>query len=612
MFISSVPLLHSPVFQAALALPVLGIGLFRFGPSALGSLRAGVPNMYVLILMGAIVSFVYSIFQTFGYGLQTTHTTHFTHFYFETTAIIITLALVGKWLEHTAIQKTTSALDSLKQLQQVKAKKVHILSNGAEEIREIAAQLLKKGDNVLVNTGDRIPADGTVLSGEGMADESMISGESVPVSKSKGSPIIGGTVLIAGNVRLSVTASGTKTTLSQIIALVRDVQSDKPPIQQLADRVSAIFVPTILIIAFLTFLLNYIINSNSLTQSIMNAVAVLVVACPCAMGLAVPTALVTAVGRAARQGILIKGASTIEQLAGLNSVIFDKTGTLTDGNFTLAGCKTFGLFSEQEVLSIVHGLEKYSSHPIAISLQKALAEYPPYPFQRVNEEKGIGLFAHDSKQHTYRLGNYSIAQHLSNDAQHTLYLVIDEKLAAVLDLSSDKLKPDANLCVELLHKAGLKTVLLSGDRPERCQIVAQQLGIKDIHAAMLPSDKLNIIAQQSKQGLCAMVGDGINDAPALTKADVGISLGNATQVAVQSAKVVLLNNRLASIPTLLNLSRSTLYIIRQNLFWAFIYNALMIPLAATGRLNPMLASAAMALSSLLVILNSLRLKTKKI
>lgn len=598
------PFLHNPLLQTTLSLPVLLAGIYRFGPSAWGSLRGGVPNMYVLILMGAVVAFVYSLLQA---SISSAHSSAH-HFYFETTAVIITLALLGKWLEHIAIQKTTSAIDDLKQLQQVTAKKIVAnRDNNAETICEIPASKLRKNDLVQLNLGDRVPTDGVVWRGTGLADEAMISGESEPVFKQQGSPLIGGTIVHDGNFQMKVTATGKQTTLAQIITLVRDVQSDKPPIQRIADRVSSVFVPAILGVALLTFGINYMLWDITFRQSLINAVAVLVVACPCAMGLSVPTALVTAVGRAAKRGIVIKGADTIEILAGLKSVIFDKTGTLTTGKFALTGMKTFDGFDQNRAMSIVRGIEQHSTHPLAQSLQAALADYPPHLFQSVTEQKGVGMTAVDTQRHRYQLGNYSLAQHLSQEAHHTLYLLTDDRLVAALDMADD-LKPDAAKCVGELHAAGIQTLLLSGDRQEKCEQVGRQVGIGMVHAAQLPAGKLQVIEQQKTKGLCAMVGDGINDAPALAKADVGISLGGATQVAIQSAKVVLLNDQLTLLPYLLSLSKKTLQIIRQNLFWAFFYNVLMIPLAASGRLDPMMAAGAMALSSLLVVANSLRLR----
>lgn len=618
------PPLHNAFFQAILTLPVLLLGIAKFGKSAIGSLRGGVPNMYVLVLLGAIAAFIYSLYLA---GFTLLHTgTHTLHLYFETSAVIITLVILGNYLEHRAIAQTTSALGELAKWQQTTARRVVLQSNGIERIEEIAAHQLRLDDIVQINAGDRIPADAIVLNGSGIADESMMTGESLPVEKNIGNSTTGGTIWLDGSARLRITAIGEQTLLAHIIRSVKDAQSNKPPIQRLADRVSAVFVPAILIIALLTALVGHIGFALTWGQTLMNAVAVLVVACPCAMGLATPTALVVATGTAARNGILIKGSETVERMVGIKQTVFDKTGTLTTGHFKIGNIAPITPTeqasavlqasshldgtpaTDEKIRRIVYSLSQYSSHPIAQSLRRELSGLQAIPLQHICEEKGLGISAESVEGAiTYRLGSYRLAQHLTDRHDESLYLLANDQLIATLRLNDD-IKPEAAEAIAQLHKQGINSVLLSGDRQAVCQQVAQAVNIEQVFAEHLPHDKLLRLRELSQQCPTAMVGDGINDAPALAQAHVGISLGNATQVAIQSAQVILLRPDLRLLPFAFRLANQTMRVIRQNLFWAFAYNILMIPFAAIGIVNPMIAAAAMSLSSMLVVLNSLRLR----
>jgi len=557
------------------------------------------PNMDVLIFMGSTAAFIYSVIGTYsklGHDYQ----------FYETCATIITLVFLGNVLEKRAVTKTTSALKDLIKYQDVKAIKI----DEDQEI-EITAKELKAGDVLKVNAGNQIPVDGDILEGHGWVDESMITGESLPIEKNKYDAVIGGTLLTDGNIRMIATKIGSKSVLYQIIQLIKDAQGKKPPIQKFGDKVAAYFVPIVITISFFTFFITYFIAQLPLQQSLMNAIATLVVSCPCAMGLATPTAVMVGLGRAAKQGILIKGGSTIEELSELKQFVFDKTGTLTTGDFNIKAIQTFGI-EQSQVESIIAQLESYSNHPIARSIRKQLQEVKSYRiiFKEVNEIRGQGIFAVDTNGNSYSICNAKIGKKDYSD-RYDLTLTINEVVIAGIVLE-DQIKPYAKELIQYLKDKNIRPILLSGDRQSKCERTAQRLGIADVYWEKSPEEKLSILSQIKENGPTAMVGDGINDAPALTAADVGISLGDSTHIAIQSAKVVLLNNDLKSIEKLLKMGQHTLLTIKQNLFWAFAYNIVAIPLAAAGFLGPMLAALSMAFSDLIVIGNSIRLRFKKI
>jgi len=594
-------LFHSPYFQLLLTIPVFAIGVWHFGKSAFQSLKAGVPNMDVLIILGAAASFIYSLYGTLenlGSDYQ----------FYETTASIITLILLGNLLEHRSVRRTTSAIDDLIKLQKIKAKRINF-SGDAKTIEEVDASLIRKGDLLLVNTGDKFPVDGQIYWGQGSVDESMISGESLPVDKTIGEPVVGGTILAAGSIKIKATAIGKEMVLSRIIEMVKQAQQDKPRMQNLADKISVIFVPVVVGISLLTFVLSFWLAGIGFQPSLMHSIAVLVIACPCALGLAIPTAVVVGIGRVAKNGILIKGGSTIEEFANIKKIVFDKTGTLTTGNFKIKKLQTID-FSDEMARSVLVSLEKHSSHPIAKSIVKEFEKADLTEFANVAEMKGLGMEATDAQGNIYKVGSYNIVKDITTDDSHTVYLSVNNKLVVWLDVE-DEIKPEAMETVRLLKSQGITTVLLSGDRRDNCEKLAGELGIDEVYYEKSPEEKLKIIENFTKTGKTAMVGDGINDAPALAMANVGISLSNAMQIAIKSAQIVLLNGNLNLLPKAWSISRITLTTIKQNLFWAFFYNIIAIPIAAAGLLNPMIAAAAMAFSDVFVVVNSLRLKNKK-
>lgn len=591
--------LHNPYLQLALCLPVYMVGIGHFGRSAYFSIRSGVPNMDVLIALGSSAAFFYSLTGTLmnlGHDYQ----------FYETSASIISLIFLGNMLEHLSVKKTTTAIDELIKLQKVKAK-VITYSGNKEVIQETEASKIRTGDILLINSGDQIAADGEIIWGGGVIDESMVTGESLPVEKISGNQVVGGTLLSSGNIKVRTTAIGNQSVLGQIIELVKNAQQDKPQLQTLADKISVVFVPVVILLSILTFVINYFVFDIELKFSLLRCIAVLVIACPCALGLAIPTAVIVGIGRVAKQGILIKGASTMQKLCDVKNIVFDKTGTLTTGNFKISNSKTYGI-GEQEARSILLSLERYSTHPIAVSLVNELKDEPVIELLDIEERKGIGISAKDKNGNSYTAGSYREAQHLTNEDQHNVYLIQNNKLVATFD-TEDEIKPEALETIDFLKSNGFNTILLSGDKKVKCDALALKLKIDDVFAEKLPAEKLQVIDELERREGVAMVGDGINDAPALSKATVGISLSNATQIAIKSAQVVLLNGKLSLLKQAYLISKNTMTVIKQNLFWAFFYNVIAIPIAAVGLLNPMIAAASMALSDVIVVLNSLRLRT---
>lgn len=589
--------LHNPYVQLGLCLPVFLVGCAHFGKSAISSLKGGVPNMDVLIFIGSTAAFIYSLagtLQNLGEQYQ----------FYETCATIITLVLLGNLFEKRSVTQTTSAVKDLVKYQQAKANR---LING--EIETISAQEVRSGDILLVNTGDQVPVDGDILEGSASIDESMLTGESLPVEKQKYDSVIGGTIIQHGNIRIVATKVGAHSVLAQIIDLMKKAHAAKPPIQKLGDKVAAIFVPAVILIALITFILTYYAFNGGLQNSLMHAIAVLVISCPCAMGLATPTAVMVGLGRAAKNGVLIKGGDTIEAVADTKYVVFDKTGTLTTGNFALSDIKIAPDAGIETVRGIITSIEERSSHPIAKSLVAQLKSLQQQKIilKAVSEEKGLGMRAEDVEGNHYFLGGAKS----DNNSPYNVALYKNQKLLAEIAIQDD-IKPGAANLITKLKQMGITPVLLSGDKAARCNAVAQTLGITEIYPEKLPDEKLFIIDIIKQKGKTIMVGDGINDAPALTKADVGISMNDASHIAIQSARVILLNTDLHTLLTFLQVSKHTLLTIKQNLFWAFAYNIIAIPVAAFGFLNPMIGAFTMAFSDVVVIGNSLRLKVKKI
>ncbi len=601
LMMAGVHILQDPWVQFALCLPVYFVGFFHFGKTSLGAIRNGSTHMDILIFIGATAAFIYS---TIG---AVTNEPKF--LFFETSATIITLVLLGNWFEKRAVKQTTSAIEDLTKLQVEFAKK--IMPSGT--VVTIEASEVLPGDWLQVNEGDKIPVDGTVLKGAADVDESMLTGESLPVNRLLDDRVLGGSIVTSGNLTIAATATTRDTTLSQMIELVKSAQLNKPDIQRLADKISGIFVPVVLGISLLTFLLAVFVFGLAPQKAMLNAIAVLVISCPCAMGLATPTAVMVGVGRLAKNGILVKGAQTIELFAGIKNFVFDKTGTLTTGDFKI---KTINYFvdNQSDVNAAMLKMERHSSHPIAQSLVKALTEKNEIgeaTITKIKELKGQGVSAVDKDGNEYKLGSKRFVSPESVETEASLFFSKNNELQADVEIE-DELKPDAKALMELLRKDDRTPIILSGDRKSKTKEVANKLGIERVFAEQLPADKLEVIRKLNAEAPTAMIGDGINDAPALAQATLGISLSNASQVAMQSAQIILLNGNLDRLGHALAISTATLQTIKQNLFWAFAYNVVAIPVAAMGFLNPTWGALFMAFSDVVVIGNSIRLKRKRV
>lgn len=608
MVISWAPL-HNPLLQLILSLPVLIIGIGHFGKSAYGSLKAGIPNMDVLITLGSVSAFIYSLWGTLlHWGTPEAHN----YLFFETAATIITLVLMGNVLEQRSVKQAGSALNELARLQPAVARRIKFTPKG-EETELVDSSLIVPGDLLRVNTGDSIPADGILADGQALINESMITGESLPAERQVGAQLTGGTVVEQGSFIMRATRTGADTALAGIIGLVKKAQAEKPPIQRVGDRVSAWFVPIVIVIAVGTFFISWLAFDVTVQNSLMRAIAVLVISCPCAMGLATPTAVMAGIGKAAKKGVLFRSGTALEELARIRTIVFDKTGTLTSGKFLVEKLEILdSSLSEEEAIALILGLESRSAHPLAKSLMEAFSGWGivPAEYALVSEERGKGMEGMLADGRRVRLGSARFASVAGNTFD--VYLNIDDKPVAGL-LLQDEIRPGTGELMELLHTLNIRTVLLSGDSERKCRVVAEKLGIREVYSQKLPGEKLEIIRDLAAKEKTAMVGDGINDAPALNLASVGISLSSATQAAIGSSQVVLLDRQ--SVQGLANavlIGRLTLQTIHQNLFWAFSYNIVAIPIAAVGLLNPMVAAFSMAFSDIIVIGNSIRLKYRKI
>ncbi len=603
MFVNKNSFLNSKWVQIALTLPVLLTGGWHFMKSGINSLKLGIPNMDVLITVGAFSAFIYSLYGTFFMPTEIQHD----YLFFETTASIITLVLLGNVLESRAIKKTTSALSNLQSMRPKTARKI---TEGIK-IEKIDVWDLHKDDFIQINTGDRIPIDGIIVSGELELDESMMTGESKPVYRKTLTNVISGTTVISGSAMVRVSTLYGESTIDKIIDLVKNAQQNKPALQKLGDKISTIFVPIVIIASTLTFLLTFFVFNLGLQAAMMQSIAVLVISCPCAMGIAAPTAIMVGIGKSASNGILIKGGSTLEKLAKANLIVFDKTGTLTTGKFIL---KKLNYYKEREekIKQVILSLEQNSNHPIAESLVESLSkEVGPIYMHDVIEIKGRGIKGSDMEGNTYQLVSNKHAKTITTRELHS-DLVLFNGTSVVAELwISDEVKEDAGETISWLKTHGFRTMLLSGDRRKNCEEIATELYLDDYYYEKSPQEKLIIVQKLIKDHNVIMVGDGINDAPSLTTADVGVSFGAATDIAINASEVILVDKKLGALKTAIIIGRQTYRTIVQNLFWAFAYNIMAIPFAAFGFLTPIIAAMAMALSDIVVIGNSLFLKIKK-
>lgn len=568
--------------------------------------------MDVLIFLGSASAFIYSIWGSMAFeGLPEQKN----YLFFETAATIITLVLLGNVFEKRAVKRTTTAIEDLGKLQPAKVKKVvHNLVTNVVEVTITDLKNIKVGDTIEAITGDNIAVDGVVISGDAEIDEAAITGESLPVFKEKDAPVVSGTVVNHGKIHYKATAVGKDTLLAKITQAVKDAQSSKPPIQKFSDKVSLVFVPVVVGIAIITFFISYFGFGVDMTGSLLRSIAVLVISCPCAMGLATPTAVMVGLGRAAKNQIMIKGSGTIEELGKIKTVVFDKTGTLTTGRFRIKNFKTYN-YEEFVAKSLIYSLEGLSNHPIAKSIIEDYKDWNwrKLEFSKAEEVKGKGIMAEDVTGIRYRLGNRDFVDDNTGDIKQDadIYLSYNKMVIASFDIE-DQVRPEAKTAIDFLNKKGIKTMMLSGDSEKKCRFVAERLGIKEFHHSQMPEEKLNMLKELGKKGKLAMVGDGINDAPALTQADIGITLSDATDAARQSANIVLIGDKLDKLVAAYHIGTKTYSTIKQNLLWALAYNVVAIPMAAMGYLSPMLSALSMAFSDVVVIGNSLRLRWRKI
>lgn len=596
--------------QFVLATPVQFIFGARFYVAAFKAVRAGAGNMDLLVALGTSAGYGLSIYEWVLAGSS--------HLYFEASAVVIALVLLGKYLESRAKRQTASAIRALEALRPERATQV---IDGQE--RDVAIRALRLDDVVLVKPGERFPVDGEVLEGQSHADEALISGESLPVPKQPGDKVTGGAINGEGRLLVRTRALGTETVLARIIRLVEDAQAAKAPIQKLVDKVSQVFVPVVLVLALAT-LAGWWLYGAPLETALINAVAVLVIACPCALGLATPTAIMAGTGVAARHGILIKDAEALERAHEVSSVVFDKTGTLTSGTPRIAHLAALD-GDEATLLQLAGALQRGSEHPLAKAVLDACAErgldVPNVSDSQALAGRGI---AGSLDGRRLALGNRRLldelglapgslaesAQAWETEGRTLSWLVEQNATPRVLGLFAfgDTLKPGALAAVQALDARHITSHLLTGDNRGSARVVSEVLGIANVHAEVLPGDKSAIVVELKKNAVVAMVGDGINDAPALAAADIGIAMGGGTDVAMHAAGITLMRGDPRLVPAALDISRKTYAKIRQNLFWAFVYNLIGIPLAAFGLLNPVLAGAAMALSSVSVVSNALLLK----
>ncbi len=620
MFFMKNPIPFQNYIMWFLATPVQFYVGKRFYLGAWAALKNKTSNMDTLVAMGTSAAYFYSVYVVLFAAEG--------HQYFEASAVLITLIIFGNYLEAVAKGRTSEAISKLMKFG---AKTAIVIRKGKEV--KIPIDDVKKGDIILVKPGEKIPVDGVITEGHSSIDESIVTGESIPVEKKKGGLVIGSTINKQGSFRFKATKVGSETTLSRIIKLIEEAQTKKAPIQRFADNISSYFVPIVIFIAIITFTVWFSLVHSKVGFALIAAVAVLVIACPCALGLATPTAIMVGTGKGAKQGILIKGGDSLETAHKLKSIVFDKTGTITKGKPEVTDLIVNSKISEKKLLEIAGSIEKNSEHPLAEAIvEKAKAK--KISWKKVSGFKaliGRGVKAEVSGNE-YHLGNLRLMNEkkvsLSNftnkiskleSAGKTVMILSEKKKVLGVIAVADEIKENSPKAIRKLQQLGLIVYMITGDNKKTAQAIAKKVGIKNFFAEVLPEDKVKHVKQLQRKGLVAMVGDGINDAPALAQANIGIAMGSGTDVAMETGDIVLMRNSLLDIPKAIRLSKITMSKIRQNMFWALFYNSLGIPIAAgilypwTGwMLNPMIAGGAMALSSISVITNSLLLKRKKL
>lgn len=619
------PKLFSTV-QLILVLPVMYLGR-KFFTVGIRALLRRKPNMDSLVALGAGAAFLYSIYSTVLVYSGDEHAAM--HLYYESAAVILTLITLGKYFEGVSKSRTTNAISKLVGLV---PKTANLLKDGEEHV--VAVDEISTGDILLVRPGEKVPLDGVVIEGRSTVDESMLTGESIPVEKEINSKVVGASINKTGVFKMKVTKVGKDTTLSQIIKLVEDAQNSKAPIAKLADKISGVFVPIVIGLALIAGILWYFAGEATWSFSLKIIISVLVIACPCALGLATPTAIMVGTGKGAEHGILIKSSEALQLAKEVNTVVFDKTGTLTEGKISVTNIVAFNNLSEESLLQLAASVEYLSEHPLGLSIvdEAKNRDLELLEVKDFSSLTGLGISSTvDGK--SILIGNEKLmlennidtknsvekAEKYASEGKTPLFIAVDSELAGIIAVA-DQIKESSLKTVEKLHSLGLEVVMLTGDNRKTAQVIANQLSIDKVVSEVLPEDKANEIKKLQAQGKkVAMVGDGINDAPALVQAEVGIAVGTGTDVAIDAADIVLMKPDLNSVVNAIVLSKKTITNIKENLFWAFFYNVIGIPFAmgvfyifGGPLLNPMLAGAAMSFSSISVVLNALRLKRVKL
>ena len=619
------PKLFSTV-QFILVLPVLYLGR-KFFSVGIRALFRRKPNMDSLVALGAGAAFIYSVYSTVLAYLGDEHAAM--HLYYESAAVILTLITLGKYFEGVSKSRTTNAISKLVGLV---PKTANLIKNGEEHV--VAVDEISTGDILLVRPGEKVPLDGVVIEGRSTVDESMLTGESIPVEKDINSKVVGASINKTGVFKMKVTKVGKDTTLSQIIKLVEDAQNSKAPIAKLADKISGVFVPIVIVLALIAGILWYFVGDASWSFSLKIIIAVLVIACPCALGLATPTAIMVGTGKGAEHGILIKSSEALQLAKEVDTVVFDKTGTLTEGKISVTNIATFNDLKEEVLLQLAASVEYLSEHPLGLAIvdEAKNRNLELLEVKDFSSLTGLGISSMvDGK--SVLIGNEKLmlennivtkdsvekAEQYASEGKTPLFIAVDSELAGIIAVA-DQIKESSLKTIEKLHSLGLEVVMLTGDNKKTAEVIANQLSIDKVVSEVLPEDKANEIKKLQAQGKkVAMVGDGINDAPALVQAEVGIAVGTGTDVAIDAADIVLMKPDLNSVVNAIVLSKKTIKNIKENLFWAFFYNVIGIPFAmgvfyifGGPLLNPMLAGAAMSFSSISVVLNALRLKRVKL